>query len=144
MTVGALWTESSHPGAHSLQPYLCRVPPSPTSLDQESRAGGVQRGKQPAQSYQAEVVPGLELDPLSPSCTPCPGGDSSKPCFTFLFPPTLNHTEWVVRALLSSEVRVEGLRKAHTSESGLQTSQSSAPCCWHPREQSHGKAGNTS
>lgn len=74
----------------------------------------------------------------------CLGGDSSKPCFTSFFPPTLNHLEWVVRALLSLEFRVEGLRKAHTPESGLQTSQSSAPCCWHPREQSHGKAGNTS
>lgn len=103
-----------------------------------------QRGKRPAQSYQTGMVPGLALDPLPPSCPLCLGGDSSKPCFTSLFPPTLNHLEWVVRALLSLEVRVEGLRKAHTPESGLQTSQSSAPCCWRPREQSHGKGGNTS
>lgn len=66
--VGALRTESSHPGAHSLWPYLCRETPPPTHLTKRAGQVEAQRRKRPAQSYQAAVVPGLELDPLSPSC----------------------------------------------------------------------------
>lgn len=69
-----------------------------SSPHKESRAGGSQRGKLPAQS-SSKAGNGVRLGTRAPTSQPAPfclGSDSSKPCFTSLFPATLNCLEWVV------------------------------------------------
>lgn len=98
--MGTLWTESSYPGPHALQPHLCRDP----SLPKESSE---HRSREREQGWD-----GARLGTRPPTSQPVPfclGGDSSKPGSPSSLPQTLNHLAWVVRALLSSGLRVEGL-----------------------------------
>lgn len=127
--VGPLWTESSFSG-----PHPCSLTSAENPFLPKDRSTGGSPETEAVCSVTASLGWSLAWNqaPTSQPAPFCLGGDSSKPRFTSPLLQTLNYLAWVVRALLSSAIGVEGLRNVQTPESGLQTSQSSAQCTWHP------------